>query len=112
MTDLTTETIEAITEATGRDKLMASMKNVIADAEELLRATAGQAGEKAQAARVRVEGSLRQARLKLADSEEAARRQARAAAQAADEYVHENPWTALGLAAAVGVIVGVLIARR
>jgi ElaB/YqjD/DUF883 family membrane-anchored ribosome-binding protein len=112
MTELTESTETILPGGSGRERLVADMKAVMASAEELLRATAGSAGEKAQAARVRVEDTLRTARLKLADSEEVARRQAKAAAQATDEYVHEHPWTALGVAAAVGVIIGMLIARR
>ncbi len=103
---------ETTVETIGRDKLVTGMKAVISDAEELLRATAGQAGEKAQVARARVEESLRAAKVKLSDAEESVARQAKVAAQATDEYVHANPWRAVGFAAAVGVIVGMLIARR
>lgn len=107
-----TESIEGVVTPSSRDRLVADMKSVISSAEDLLRATAGQAGDKAQAARVRVEDALRTARLKLADSQEVAQRQAKAAAQATDEYVHEHPYMALGVAAAVGVVFGMLIARR
>jgi ElaB/YqjD/DUF883 family membrane-anchored ribosome-binding protein len=107
-----TDTIDSVVNTSNRDKLVADMKSVMSSAEELLRATAGQAGDKAQAARVRVEDALRSARLKLADSQEVAQRQAKAAAQATDEYVHEHPYMALGVAAAIGLVFGVLIARR
>jgi len=103
---------ETIHEAVGRDKLVADMKAVIADADDLLKATAGQAGEKVQAARARAEESVRRARAKLEDAEEAAVAKAKAAAQATDEYVHANPWKAVGLAGAIGVIIGMLISRR
>ncbi len=103
---------ETTQEAVNRDRLVADMKAVIADADELLRATAGQAGEKVQAARAKAEESLRRARAKLEQAEEAVVARARAAAQATDDYVHANPWKAVGLAGAIGVIVGMLIARR
>ena len=103
---------ETMQEAAGRERLAADMKSVIADAEELLKATAGQAGEKVQAARARAEESIRRARVKLEDAEEVAIAKAKAAAQATDEYVHANPWKAVGLAGAIGVIVGMLISRR
>ncbi|MCC6610182.1 MAG: DUF883 family protein [Burkholderiales bacterium] len=103
---------ETIQETATRDRLAADLKSVIADADELIRATAGHAGEKVQAARARAEESLRRARVKLEDAQDAAVEKARAAAQATDEYVHANPWKAVGLAGAIGVIVGMLIARR
>ncbi|MCX7892194.1 MAG: DUF883 family protein [Burkholderiales bacterium] len=103
---------ETTQEAVNRDRLVADMKAVIADADELLRATAGQAGEKVQAARAKAEESLRRARAKVEQAEEAVVARARAAAQATDDYVHANPWKAVGLAGAIGVIVGMLIARR
>lgn len=103
---------ETIQDAVTRDKLVTDMKAVIADADELLKATAGQAGEKVQAARARAEESLRRARIKVEEAEQAVVARAKAAAQATDDYVHANPWKAVGLAGAIGVIVGMLIARR
>jgi ElaB/YqjD/DUF883 family membrane-anchored ribosome-binding protein len=95
-----------------KEKLVSDMKVVIADAEELLKATANAAGEKAAAARARMEDSLRTARVKVAEAQEVMRDRAKQAAQATDDYVHAHPWKAVGFAAAVGVIVGMLIARR
>ena len=48
----------------------------------------------------------------LIDAEEALSARTREAAHAADEYVHESPWTAIGVAAGVGVLVGLLLGRR
>ena len=103
---------ETVNESVSRDKLVADMKAVITDADELLRATAGQAGEKLQAARARAEESVRRARAKVVDAEQVAMAKSKAAAQATDDYVQSNPWKAVGLAGAIGVIVGMLIARR
>jgi ElaB/YqjD/DUF883 family membrane-anchored ribosome-binding protein len=103
---------ETVQDAVTREKLVADMKSVIADADELIKATAGQAGEKVQAARARAEESLRRARFKVEEAEQAIVARAKAAAQATDDYVHANPWKAVGLAGAIGVIVGMLIARR
>ena len=94
------------------DKLVSDLKIVVADAEELLRATASQAGEKVAAARERIQASLATAKLKLADGERVMREQTEKAAKAADEYVHENPWQAVGIAALAGLVLGVLISRR
>jgi ElaB/YqjD/DUF883 family membrane-anchored ribosome-binding protein len=99
-------------EAVTKDKLVSDIKVVISDAEELLRATAGEAGEKIAKARVRVEESLGEAKRRLADAGVVAGEQARMAARATDEFVHEHPWKAVGIGAALGVIIGMLIARR
>jgi ElaB/YqjD/DUF883 family membrane-anchored ribosome-binding protein len=103
-----------VSEATAdaRQQLVNDLKAVVADSEELLRATAGAADEGAAAARARVEESLRgaRARIEAMDDEVAAR--LKEAAKAADDYVHEHPWGAVGIAAAAGLLVGVLISRR
>lgn len=95
-----------------KEKLAADLKIVIADAEELLRATAGQMGEKAAVARERIQESLRAAKIKLEQAEEVMVDKAKAAARATDDYVHEHPWGAVGIAAAVGLVIGMLISRR
>jgi ElaB/YqjD/DUF883 family membrane-anchored ribosome-binding protein len=95
-----------------KEKLVADLKIVVADAEELLRATASQAGEKVAAARERVQASLASARAKLVDAERVLVDRTREAAKVTDEYVRENPWRAVGIAAAAGFVLGVLIGRR
>ena len=95
-----------------KDKLVADLRLVVADAEELLAATAHQTGEKIAELRARMQDNLRGARIKLADAEAAVREKTRQVAKATDIYVHENPWKAIGIAAGVGVVVGLLIGRR
>jgi ElaB/YqjD/DUF883 family membrane-anchored ribosome-binding protein len=95
-----------------REKLASDMRVVIADAEELLRATAGQVGEKAVIARERIQESLRVAKDKLSRAEEVVIDKTKAAARATDDYVHDHPWGAVGIAAAVGLVIGMLISRR
>lgn len=95
-----------------KDKLVADLKIVVADAEELLKATASQAGEKVAAAREKIGESLREAKYQLSRAEEAVVDRTKQAARATDEYVHENPWRAVGVAAGVGLIIGLLIGRR
>jgi ElaB/YqjD/DUF883 family membrane-anchored ribosome-binding protein len=94
-----------------KEKLMQDLRMVVADAEELLRATAGQAGEKVSAARERIQENLAAAKVRLAAAQEAVADKARQAANATDEYVHENPWRAVGIGAGVGLIIGMLISR-
>jgi ElaB/YqjD/DUF883 family membrane-anchored ribosome-binding protein len=95
-----------------RDKLVQDFKLVIADAEELLRATATQAGEKVTAARERIQDRIHSAKIKVAEAEEALMVRTREAARVTDEFVHDKPWYAVGIAAGVGLIVGMLIGRR
>lgn len=95
-----------------RDKLVTDMKTVIADAEDLLRATANQAGEKIAVARERIQDSLHQAKVKLAEAEAMVTERAKQAARYTDDYVHENPWRAIGVAAGIGLLLGLLISRR
>ena len=95
-----------------KEKLVTDMKVVIADAEEILRATAGAAGEKVAEMRGKIETRLRDAKERLADAEAAIRDKAKAAASATDDFVHDHPWKAVGVAAAVGLALGVLIGRR
>jgi len=94
-----------------KEKLMQDLRVVVTDAEELLRATAGQAGEKVAAARERIQETLAAAKVRLVVAEEAVVAKTKQAAKATDEYVHENPWKAVGIAAGAGLIVGMLISR-
>lgn len=95
-----------------KDKLVADMRLVVADAEELLKLTATQAGEKVAELRVRAQEHLETAKRKLADAQEAATEKAKAVAYATDDYVHKHPWRSIGIAAGIGLVVGMLIGRR
>jgi ElaB/YqjD/DUF883 family membrane-anchored ribosome-binding protein len=95
-----------------KDKLISDVKLVIADTEELLRATAGQAGEKVAEIRARTQDRLASAKIKLAEAEAAVVDRAKQVGRAADDYVHDNPWRSVGVAAGFGFIVGLLIGRR
>lgn len=95
-----------------KDKLISDVKLVIADTEELLRATAGQTGEKIAELRAKTQDRLAAAKIKMADAEAALVDKAKQVGRATDDYVHDNPWRSVGIAAGVGVIVGLLIGRR
>ena len=94
------------------DRLVDDLKTVMRDAEALIKATSAQTGEKIQEVRARAEESLRQARERLTIVEKEALQHAREVADATEEYVRENPWQSLGLAAGVGLVLGILISRR
>lgn len=95
-----------------QEKLVSDMKAVIADAEDVLKATADQTGEKIASLRARIQERVQAARARLADAEAVLREKTRAAAQATDAYVHENPWKSIGVAAGVGFLVGFILGRR
>lgn len=95
-----------------KEKLISDFKLVVADTEELLRASAGLAGEKVSELRAKAQDHLATAKIKLADAEAAIVDKAKQAGRAADDYVHDNPWGAVGIAAGVGFLVGLLIGRR
>lgn len=95
-----------------KDKLIADMKVVVGDAEELLRVTAGQAGDKAAELRSKLQANLAHARASLADAQALVVDRAKQVGRATDDYVHDNPWRSVGVAAGIGFIVGLLIGRR
>jgi ElaB/YqjD/DUF883 family membrane-anchored ribosome-binding protein len=99
-------------EHVSKQKLMDDLNAVVNDAEELLKASANQTGERITAARAKAEESLKTARTRLSATQEALTERAKMMAKDADAYVHENPWKAAGVAAAAGILIGALIARR
>ena len=97
---------------TSTDQLVSDLKSVVNDAEALLNATSTQTGDKIQAVRARAEASLRQAKERLTEVEQEAIRRAKEIADATDEYVRDNPWQSVGIAAGIGLLLGVLLGRR
>ncbi|HBU28744.1 MAG: hypothetical protein A2X71_05865 [Thiobacillus sp. GWE1_62_9] len=95
-----------------KEQLINDFKVVVADAEALLKATAGQGGETMAAARAKILESLTAAKEKMSDAEHALVARTKAAAKATDEYVHVHPWQSIGIAASIGVVIGLLIGRR
>lgn len=105
---MSSETTQDITTET----LVEDLKVVMRDAEALIKATSAQTGEKIQEVRAQAEASLRQARERLTQLEDEALQRAREVADATEEYVRENPWQSLGIAAGIGLVLGILISRR
>ena len=98
--------------AVPKDKLMEDLRLVVADAEELLHATANQAGGESAAARSRIQNSLQVVKGRMVDAETALIERTQQAVKDTDQYVHDNSWQAVGMSAIAGVLVGILIARR
>lgn len=95
-----------------KEKLIAEMKQMVNDAEELLNATASQTGEIAALARSRIQNSLKVVKGRLHAAESSLISHTREGAKAADQYVHDYPWQSIGISACAGVVVGMLIRRQ
>ncbi|HYD96411.1 MAG TPA: DUF883 family protein [Noviherbaspirillum sp.] len=95
-----------------RDRLLEDLRLVIKDAEDLLRSTGQQVDEGYRAARARFESTLSGARSGLSTLEGRVTEGARDAMDTTQNYVRENPWQAVGIGAAAGLVLGLLISRR
>lgn len=95
-----------------QEKVISDIKAIIADAEDLLGATADQSGDKIATLRARIQERLKDARVRLATAEAVLLEKTRAAARATDAYVHESPWQAVGIGAGVGFLLGLILGRR
>jgi ElaB/YqjD/DUF883 family membrane-anchored ribosome-binding protein len=93
------------------DKLMADLRILAADMEQLLAATASQTGRRAAAARATAKESLAAIRTRVAGLQDVARERSHAAARAADAYAHDSPWQLMAIGAAAGLAAGIAIAR-
>ena len=105
-------TTDAEAEQISKGKLMEDLRAVVADAEELLKATADQTGDRIAAARGKAEESLKAAKVRLDEQEAALMAKTKAAAKATEDYVRDNPWKAMGIAAVAGLVLGILAKRR
>lgn len=92
--------------------LAEELRNVVRQAEDLMRAVGDDSGEVMGALRERVRGALEGAKSRLSDLEGRAKRATQQASEATDTYVRENPWTSVGVAAGIGLVLGMLLSRR
>lgn len=99
-------------QTTARQHLSTDFGKVMDDIDSLVNATANRADGEAKALRERILERLDAAKEKMADVKFETVTKAKDAAHATDTYVRENPWQAIGAAAAVGLALGVLIGRR
>lgn len=95
-----------------QEKIVSNIKSVIADAEEILVATADQTGEKIATLRTTIRERLLDARIRLDEVEQSMKDKTRAAARATDDYVHDNPWQAVSVGAGIGFLLGFILGRR
>jgi ElaB/YqjD/DUF883 family membrane-anchored ribosome-binding protein len=101
--------MENVMNRDSQDNLKRDFQSTLDDAEELVRMTGDQSGEKVTAARNKVRQSLDRGRSELQRMQTQAGESARRAAYEVDDYVHANPWKTLAMVGLVGVIVGMLI---
>jgi ElaB/YqjD/DUF883 family membrane-anchored ribosome-binding protein len=104
--------MEQIADEITKEQLMADFKRVVTDAEALVKATAKHGGAELEEVRARAEESLRVVKASLANEGAALLVKTKDAAKATDAYIHDNPWQAIGVAAGVGLVVGLLTGRR
>ena len=102
----------ATTQNPSKDKLVNDLKSLMSDAEELLKLTAEQQGGKLDDLRARIGDRVAIARERLADAEAAIVDTGRKAVRVTDDYVHENPWQSVGVAACVAFLLCLLVSRR
>ncbi|WP_171013671.1 DUF883 family protein [Chitinivorax sp. B] len=94
------------------DALIDDLRDVLSDTEAMLKEVESDTSEQAAALREKVLANLRSAKTKLLETERLVAAKTKAAAKATDEYVHDHPWQAVGVAAGVGFLLGLLVARR
>lgn len=88
------------------------VRNLISDVEELVKRVTNVSDADVARIRARVERTLADAKTSINQGTDRMRAQADQAATVTDEYVHERPWTAIGLAAVLGVAIGMIASRR
>lgn len=109
---MTTELTTHGTVAGTKEKLVRDLKGVVHDAEHLLKNAANSTAEEFAAARTQLGERLSEARSRLDEARIAVTDKARYSADVTHEYVQQNPWKVLGIAVAVGLVIGVLASRR
>src|SRR3954471_23380657 len=94
-----------------RETLLDDFSTMLSEAEDLLKRASNETGERAKDLRAQVEAKLLAAKLRLQELEGEAVDRAKDAARYTDDYVHDNPWRAIGIAAAVGFVAGLMMNR-
>jgi ElaB/YqjD/DUF883 family membrane-anchored ribosome-binding protein len=95
-----------------RERLLADVKSLVNDVEDLLRFTANQTGQQIAVARAKAQQSLKALTPRLAQAQALLGQKARAAGRRSDDYVCEHPWQVAGFAAVAALILGLAIGRR
>jgi len=97
---------------TTSEHLRAELKSLADTLEEVLNTSSDKSKEELSKLRSKAESPLKNSRYRLGETGDALAKQTREAAARADEYVRDSPWTGVGIGAAIGVVLGVLLTRR
>ncbi|UDG82977.1 putative protein YqjD [Candidatus Vallotia lariciata] len=95
-----------------KEHLMSDIKTVLSDAEDLLKQAASTTGERANELSEKALIRLKQAKEKASDVQVVVVKKGKKAARATDDYVHDHPWTSIGVATGIGMLIGLLINRK
>jgi ElaB/YqjD/DUF883 family membrane-anchored ribosome-binding protein len=106
------ETIEKSHSAIARERVMTDLQNLARDAEDLIKATAGDVSDRAKEARARLGVALERAKTTCENFQDQTVASAKAAAKKADGVIREHPYQAIGIAFGVGLLIGVLATRK
>jgi ElaB/YqjD/DUF883 family membrane-anchored ribosome-binding protein len=97
---------------TAAESLIGEFKSLMTDAEALIKATEDHPGEAINSIRNKAMETLAGAKESLSSVEDKLIDKAKLAAEGADDFVHRNPWEAVGVAAGLGLLIGLFIGRR
>ncbi|WIX34302.1 DUF883 family protein [Salinicola sp. JS01] len=93
-------------------QLKEDLRHLSQTVEELIHATADDSRSNIAELRERAQQRLQDTRERLEARGEALYDSAREQIDATDRYVRDNPWTSIGIGAAAGVVLGLLLGRR
>jgi ElaB/YqjD/DUF883 family membrane-anchored ribosome-binding protein len=96
----------------GDSKIAREFNNFVADIEDLIKATTNLTGEDLQKAKDKLNERISAAKKSVTEVSETVVERARKTAETTNTYVHEQPWNAVGASAAIGLLLGYLLARR
>ncbi len=97
---------------TTSEHLRAELKSLADTLEEVLRGSSEKPKAEFDKLRSKAESALKETRSRLGEGGERLAEQTKVVAEKADEYVHDNPWTGIGICAVIGFVLGALITRR
>ncbi len=107
----TTQTVGAKTNQIA-ENASSEFQNFVADVEDLVKETTTLTGEDLRRAKAKLSARLAEAKESVVEMGGEIAQRAKKGAIATDEFVHEQPWKAIGAGAAIGLVVGFLLARR
>ncbi len=103
---------DTVSSTVNRQKLFADARVVLDDVDALLRQAASASGKQAEELREQAAEALHRAKLRMNEAQETLSEQTRKTLRETDDWVHANPWQAVGIAAGVAFVLGLLISRR